>query len=140
MIAASLKFHGAKDSRGWQPVAGSAPQQSHPGLSDQIDQWILIGYVRPSAHFDAKLKLCNTQSRLGATAVGDLLAAEARPFHSLHLKISAAAERFGSCPSGVENNRAIRLALDAFWKVRPRFWPLSNLEFLYCAWPTPFSR
>jgi hypothetical protein len=104
VIAASLKFHGAKDFRGWQPVAGSAPQQSHPGLSDQIDQWILIGYVRPSAHFDAKLKPRNTQSRLGVTAVRDLVTAEARPFHSLHLKIPAAAGRFRSCPSGVENN------------------------------------
>jgi hypothetical protein len=62
-----LKFQGAKDYRGWQPVAGSAPQQSHPGLSDQIYQWILTGYVRPSAHFDAKLKLRDTQSRLGIT-------------------------------------------------------------------------
>jgi len=104
VIAASLKFHGAKDYRGWQPVAGPVPQPSHPGLSDQIYQWILIGYVRPSVHFDAKLKLRNIQSRLGITAVRDLVAAEARAFHSLQLKISAAAEHFGSCPSGVENN------------------------------------
>jgi len=83
---------------------GRLHSQSHPGLSDQIDQGILIGCLRPSAHFDAKPKLCNTQSRLGVTAVRDLVAAEARPFHSLPLKISAAAERFGSCPSGVENN------------------------------------
>jgi hypothetical protein len=104
VIAASVKFHGDKDYRGWQPVADSAPPQLQAGLSDQLYKWILIGYFPPNTHFDAKLKLRDTQSRLGITVVRNLVAAEDRPFHSVHLKISAAAEHFVLCPSGVENN------------------------------------
>jgi hypothetical protein len=104
VIAASVKFHGDKDYRGWQPVADSAPPQLQAGLSDQLYKWILIGYFPPNAHFDAKLKLRDSQSRLGITVVRNLVAAEDRPFHSVHLKISAAAEHFVLCPSGVENN------------------------------------
>lgn len=103
-IAASLKFHGDKNYRDWQPVAESAPQQSHAGLSDQIYQWILIGYVPPNAPFDAKLKLRDPQSRLGIIVVRNLVAAEDRPFHSIHLKISAVAEDFVTSSSAAENN------------------------------------
>jgi len=62
LIAESLKFHGDKDSWGWQPVAGSAPQQSRPGLSDHIYLWILIGNVPPTAQFDAKRATLNRGS------------------------------------------------------------------------------
>jgi hypothetical protein len=99
VIAASLKFHGDKDYGGWQPVADSAPQQSNVGLPDEQFQWILIGYVPPNASFDAKLKLRDTQSRLGITVVRDLVAAEDRPFHSVHLKISAEAKHFAAAAS-----------------------------------------
>jgi hypothetical protein len=104
VIAAALKFHGDKNYRDWQPVADSAPQQSHTGLSDQIYQWILIGYVPPNVQFDAKLKLRDTQSRHSIIVVRNLAAAEDRPFHSVHLKISAVAEEFVSSSSAAENN------------------------------------
>jgi hypothetical protein len=103
-IAAALKFQGDKNYRDWQPVADSAPQRSQAGLSEQMYQWILIGYVPPNVQFDAKLKLRDTQSRLGVAVVRNLVAVEDRPFHSVYLKISAAVEHFVSCPSGVENN------------------------------------
>jgi hypothetical protein len=99
VIAASLKFHGDMDYGGWQPVADSAPQQSHAAPYDQHDHWILIGYVPPNAYFDARLKLRDTQSRLGITVVRDLVAPEDRPFHSVHLKISAPAEHFAASAS-----------------------------------------
>jgi hypothetical protein len=93
-IAASLKFHGDKDYRDWQPVANSAPQQSPPEHSDEQYQWILIGFVPPKASFDAKLKLRNSQSNLGVAVLRDLVAAEDRSFQSVHLKIPAPAEPF----------------------------------------------
>ena len=67
-------------------------------------QWILIGYVPPNAQFDAKLKLRDPQSRLGIIVVRNLVAAEDRPFHSIHLKISAVAEDFVTSSSAAENN------------------------------------
>ena len=102
-IAAALKFHGDKNYRDWQPVADSAPQQSHAGLSEQMYQWILIGYVPPNAQFDAKLKLRDTQSRFAIVVVRNLVAAEDRPFQSVQVKFSPA-ERFASCPSGADND------------------------------------
>jgi hypothetical protein len=99
VIAASLKFHGDKDYGGWQPVADSAPQQSNVELPDEQFQWILIGYVPPKASFDAKLKLRDSQSRLGITVVRNLVAAQDRPFHSVHLKTSAAAKHFAAAAS-----------------------------------------
>jgi phosphate/sulfate permease len=99
VIAASLRFHGDADYRGWQPVADSAPQLSSAELPDKQYQWILIGYVPPGASFDAKLKLRDTQSRLGITVVRNLVAAQDRPFQSVHLKTSAAAKHFAAAAS-----------------------------------------
>jgi hypothetical protein len=93
-IAASLKFQGDKDYRGWQPVANSAPQQSQAGDPDEHYQWILIGYVPPKASFDAKLKLRDSQSRFGVAVVRNLVASEDRPFQSIHLKLPTAPEHF----------------------------------------------
>jgi len=99
-IAASLKFHGDTDYRGWQPVASSAPQQEQLGDPDEHYEWILIGYVPPMVYFDAKLKLRDSQSRLGVAVVRDLIASEERPFQSVHLKLSTApAERFAASAS-----------------------------------------
>lgn len=93
-IAASLKFHGDRDFRDWQPVANSAPQQSQAGNPDEHYQWILIGYVPPNAYFDAKLKLRDSQSNLGVAVLRDLVASEDRPFQSVHLKLPAPAQHF----------------------------------------------
>jgi hypothetical protein len=98
-IAASLKFHGDKDFRDWQPVANSAPQQSPAEQPDEPYQWILIGYVPPNARFDAKLKLRDSQSNLSVTVIRDLVAPEDRPFQSVHLKLPTPAEHFVACPS-----------------------------------------
>ena len=98
-IAASLKFHGDKDYRDWQPVANSAPQQSPAEHPDEPYQWILIGYVPPNARFDAKLKLRDSQSNLSVAVIRDLVASEDRPFQSVHLKLPAPAEHFVACPS-----------------------------------------
>jgi hypothetical protein len=98
-IAASLKFHGDKDYRGWQPVANSAPQQSPAEHPDDHYQWILIGYVPPNTSFDAKLKLRDSQSRLGVAVLRDLVAAEDRPFQSVHLKLPAPVEHFAASAS-----------------------------------------
>jgi phosphate/sulfate permease len=99
VIAASLKFPGDKDYRGWQPVADSAPQQSDVELPDKQYQWTLMGYVPPGASFDAKLKLRDSQSRLGITVLHNLVGTEDRPFQSVHLKISAAVEQFTTTAS-----------------------------------------
>ena len=93
-IAASLKFHGDKEYRGWQPVASSSPQQSHPEHPDEVYQWILIGYVAPKASFDARLKFRDSQSRLSVALVRDLVAPEDRPFQSVHLKIPGAPPKY----------------------------------------------
>ncbi len=98
-IAASLKFHGDKDYGEWQPVANSAPQQSPAGHPDEHYHWILIAYVPPNDHFDAKLKLRDSQSNLGVAVIRDLVAAKDRPFHSVHLKLPAVAEHFRASPS-----------------------------------------
>ena len=98
-IAASLKFHGDKDFRDWQPVANSAPQQSPAEHSDEHYQWILIGYVPPKTYFDAKLKLRDSQSNLGVAVLRDLVASENRPFHSVHLKLPTPAEHFAASAS-----------------------------------------
>ena len=98
-IAASLKFHGDKDYRDWQPVANSVPQQSPAEPPDEHYQWILIGYVPPKASFDAKLKLRDSQSNLSVAVVRDLVASEDRPFHSVHLKLPAPAEHFAASAS-----------------------------------------
>lgn len=98
-IAASLKFHGDKDYRGWQPVANSVPQQSPAEPPDEPYQWILIGYVPPNSSFDAKLKLRDSQSNLSVALVRDLVASENRPFHSVHLKLPASAEHFAASAS-----------------------------------------
>lgn len=99
VIAASLNFHGDKDYRDWQPVADSAPQQSQAEHPDDRYHWILIAYVPPNANFDAKLTLRDTQSRLGITLVRNLVAAQDRPFHSVHLKIPVAVEHFATSAS-----------------------------------------
>ena len=104
VIAASLKFRGDKDHGGWQPVANSAPPQSSLESSDEHYEWVLIGYVSPNANFDARLKLRNSQAKLGVAVLRDLIAPEDRPFQSVHLRIPAAAEQFVSCPSGEEND------------------------------------
>jgi hypothetical protein len=98
-IAASLKFHGDKDYRDWQPVANSVPQQSPAEPPDDRYQWILIGYVPPKASFDAKLKLRDSQSNLSVAVVRDLVASEERPFQSVHLKLPASAEQFAASAS-----------------------------------------
>jgi hypothetical protein len=98
-IAASLKFHGDRDYREWQPVADSTPQQSRAGDPDEHHQWALIGYVPPNAAFDAKLKLRDSRSRLGIAVVHDLVASEDRSFQSVHLKLPAAAEHFAASSS-----------------------------------------
>jgi hypothetical protein len=98
-IAASLKFYGDKDYRGWQPVADSTPQQSQAGDRDDHYQWILIGYVPPKASFDAKLKLRDSQSRLSVAVVRDLVAPEDRPFQSVHLKLTSAPQLFAASAS-----------------------------------------
>jgi hypothetical protein len=108
VIAASLKFQGEKDHRSWQPVANSAPPQSRPEPSvehpsDEHYEWILLGYVPPNVNFDAKLKLRNPQAKLAIAVLRDLVATQDRPFHSIHLRIPAAAEQFVSCPSGAAN-------------------------------------
>ena len=98
-IAASLKFHGDKNYGEWQPVANSAPQQSPAGHPDEHYHWILIAYVPPNDYFDAKLKLRDSQSNLGVTVIRDLIASGDRPFHSVHLKLPAAAEHFAASAS-----------------------------------------
>jgi hypothetical protein len=98
-IAASLKFHGDKDYRAWQPVADSTPQQSRAGHPDEHHHWILIAYVPPNASFDAKLKLRDSQSNLGVAVIRDLVASEDRPFQSIHLKLPAPAEHFAASAS-----------------------------------------
>ena len=98
-IAASLKFHGDEDYGDWQPVANSAPQQSPAGHPDDRYHWILIAYVPPNDSFDAKLKLRDSQSNLGVAVIRDLVASKDRPFHSVHLKLPAAAEHFPASPS-----------------------------------------
>jgi hypothetical protein len=103
VIAASLKFQGDKDHRSWQPVANSAPPESDAEHSDEHYEWILIGYVPPNVNFDARLKLRNSQSKLAIAVLRDLVATEDRPFHSVHLRIPAAAEQFVSCLSGAPN-------------------------------------
>jgi hypothetical protein len=103
VIAASLKFRGDKDHGGWQPVANSAPPQSHPEHSDEHYEWVLLGYVPPNVNFDARLKLRNSQSKLAIAVLRDLVATEDRPFQSVHLRNPAAAEQFVSCPSGAAN-------------------------------------
>jgi len=103
VIAASLKFQGDTEYRNWQPVANSAPPQSHPENSDEHYQWILLGYVPPSVNFVAKLKLRDSQTRLGVAVLRDLVAAEDRPFQSVHLRIPAA-EHFVLRPSGERDN------------------------------------
>jgi hypothetical protein len=98
-VAASLKFHGDKDYRGWQPVANSAPQQSRAGFPDERYQWILIGYVAPNSHFDAKLKLRDSQLRLADVVVRDLIAPQDRAFQSVHIKIPTPDRQFAAFPS-----------------------------------------
>jgi hypothetical protein len=98
-IAASLKFHGDKDYRAWQPVANSSPQQSPAAHRDEHHQWILMAFVPPNASFDAKLKFRDSQSRLGFTVLRDLVASEDRPFQSVHLKLPAPAEQFAASAS-----------------------------------------
>ncbi|HEV8075050.1 MAG TPA: hypothetical protein VGP66_04350 [Candidatus Acidoferrum sp.] len=93
-IAASLKLHGDKDYRDWQPVANSARPQSQAGHPDEHYQWILIAYVPPNASFDAKLKFRDAQSRLGVTVLLDLVASEDRSFQSVHLRLPAPAAHF----------------------------------------------
>lgn len=104
VIAASLKFQGDKDYGGWQPVANSAPPQSRIESSDEHYEWILIGYVPPNVDFDARLKLRDSQAKLGVAVLRDLVAFEDRPFQSVHLRIPASTKHFVSCPSGVEND------------------------------------
>lgn len=99
VIAASLKFHGDKDYRDWQPVADSAPQQSQAEHPDDRYHWILIAYVPPNANFDAKLKFRDSQSNLGVVVVRDLAASEDRSLQSVHLKLPAPAERFATSAS-----------------------------------------
>jgi hypothetical protein len=106
IIAASLKFQGEKDHRGWQPVANSAPPQSHPQhsgehLSDghpsnEHYEWILLGYVPANVNFDATLKLRNPQAKLATAVLRDLVATQDRPFQSVHLKLPAPAELFAT--------------------------------------------
>jgi hypothetical protein len=98
-IAASLKLHGDKDYRDWQPVANSAPPPSQTEHPDEHYQWILIAYVPPKASFDAKLKFRDSQSRLGVTVLRDLVASEHRSFQSVHLKLPAPAEHFAASAS-----------------------------------------
>jgi hypothetical protein len=98
-VAASLKFHGDKDYRAWQPVANSASPSSQAGYPGEHYQWILIAYVPPNACFDAKLRFRNSQSRLGLTVLRDLKASEDRPFQSVHLKLPAPAEQFAASAS-----------------------------------------
>ncbi len=98
-IAASLKFHGDKDYRDWQPVANSAPQQSPAEHPEDRYHWTLIAYVPPKASFDAKLKLRDSQSNLGVAILRDLVAAEDRPFQSVHLKLPAPIEHFAASAS-----------------------------------------
>jgi hypothetical protein len=98
-IAASLKLHGDKDYRDWQPVANSTPPPSQAGYPDEDYQWIVIAYVPPSASFDAKLKFRDAQSRLGVTVLRDLSASEERTFQSVHLKLPAPAEHFAASAS-----------------------------------------
>lgn len=98
-IATCLKFHGDKDYRNWQPVANSAPQQSHPEHPDEVYQWILIGYVPPKVSFDAKLKFRDSQSKLAIALVRNLVAAEDRRFQSVHLKIPAPPKHFAASES-----------------------------------------
>jgi hypothetical protein len=98
-IAASLKFHGDKDYRDWQPVANSAPERSTAELLDEQYQWILIAYVPPNALFEARLMLRDSQSKLGVTVLRDLAASEDRPFQSVHLKLPAPAEHFAASAS-----------------------------------------
>ena len=88
-IAAALKFHEDKDYGSWQPAANSVPEQSHAGQTDEPYHWLLIGYVPPNAYFDTRLKLRDSQSRLGVVVLRNLVAAEDRPFQSVYLKILA---------------------------------------------------
>lgn len=86
-IAASLKFRGDKEYSGWQPVANSLPEESRSRDIDKNFQWVLIGYIPPKVSFDAKLQFRDTESRVGVVVLRDLVAAEDRPFESIHLKI-----------------------------------------------------
>lgn len=88
-IAASLKFSGDNEFRSWQPVANSSPQPPDAGNVGEPYEWILIGYVPPNAYFDTRLQLRDSRSRMGVVVLRDLVAAENRPFHSVHLKILA---------------------------------------------------
>jgi hypothetical protein len=98
-LAASLKFHGDKDYRAWQPVANSSPQQSPAEHHDEHYQWILIAFVPPNTSFDAKLKFRDSQSRLGLTVLRNLVASEDRPFQSVHLRLPTPSEQFAASAS-----------------------------------------
>ncbi|MGB7848037.1 MAG: hypothetical protein WBL63_20670 [Candidatus Acidiferrum sp.] len=98
-IAVCLKFRGDQDYGGWQPVAPVTAQDSDARELDENHQWILIGYVPLGIPFDAKLKLQDSQSRLGVTVVHDLLALEDRPRQSVYLQTPQGDEPLVACAS-----------------------------------------
>jgi hypothetical protein len=97
VVAASWKFHGDKEYRSWQPIADSPPAGSTAGVPDEQYQWVLIGYVPPNVKFDAKLKLRDSQSKLGVALARSVVASQDRPFQSVHLKFPLSAEHLVTC-------------------------------------------
>jgi hypothetical protein len=86
--AVRLKFSGDRTFQSWQPVATVPRQESDDGYSAGDYRWMLIGYVPPGIHFDAKLRLLDSESRSRVAVVRNLLASDDRAFQSVHLKIS----------------------------------------------------
>jgi hypothetical protein len=88
VLAVRLKFSGERTLQGWQPVATLPRQDADAGHPDEAYQLMLIGYVPPGVHFDAKLRLRDSESRPCVAVVRDLVVSDDRSFQPVHLKIS----------------------------------------------------
>jgi hypothetical protein len=88
VLAVRLKFSGERTFQGWQPVATVPRQDADAGHSDEAYELMVIGYVPPGVHFDAKVRLRDSESRTRVAVMRDLVVSDAPSFQAVHLKIS----------------------------------------------------
>ncbi len=85
--AVRFKFENERRYRDWQTVS-VIPGDDTCSWETESDEFLLLGFVSPGVPFDAELRCCDAQGRIGIAEGHGLIALESRPFQFAHLSYS----------------------------------------------------
>lgn len=82
--AVRFKFEGEEAYRDWQTVSVE-PGDDICVLNTVDHTWLLLGFVPAGVRFDAQLRCCDKEGRIGIAECQSLIAVESRSFELAHL-------------------------------------------------------